>query len=390
MNLPKIQEELQKLQLDGWLLFDHHERDALAYRILGFKPARHVTRRWYYLIPANGEPRALVHRIESTILDSVPGEKETYSSWSQQVTGLEKLLTGMKQVAMQYSPLCEIPYISLVDAGTVELVRRTGVEVVTSAELIQIFEAQLDAEGMESHLEAGRRVDRVRQEAFALIAERLGNGLQIDEFFVKQFVRGRFLQEGLLTDSGPIVGVNGNAGDPHYEPTIEQFSPIGRGDVVLIDMWAKLNVPNAVYYDITWTGFTGLEIPDRVQSVFEVVRDARDKAVDLVKVSFEQRKILRGYEVDDATRNHIRSKGYGDQFVHRTGHSIGREVHGNGANMDNLEVHDERKLIPWTCFSVEPGIYFDDFGIRSELNVFIDADSARVTGEVQRELIRIV
>jgi Xaa-Pro aminopeptidase len=331
-----------------------------------------------------------VHRIESTILDSVPGEKETYSSWSQQVTGLEKLLIGMKRVAMQYSPFCEIPYISLVDAGTVELVSRTGVEVVTSAELIQIFEAQLDAEGMETHLEAGRRVDRVRQEAFALIAERLGNGLQIDEFFVKQFVRGRFLQEGLLTESGPIVGVNGNAGDPHYEPTIEKFSPIGKGDVVLLDMWAKLNVPNAVYYDITWTGFTGLEIPERVQSVFEVVRDARDKAVDLVKASFEQGKILRGYEVDDATRNHIRSKGYGDQFVHRTGHSIGREVHGNGANMDNLEVHDERKLIPWTCFSVEPGIYFDDFGIRSEINVFIDADSARVTGEVQRELIRIV
>jgi Xaa-Pro dipeptidase len=390
MNLIKIQEELQKLQLDGWLLFDHHERDPLAYRVLGFKPARHVTRRWYYLIPATGEPRALVHRIESTILDSVPGEKQTYSSWSQQVTGLEKLLSGMKRVAMQYSPFCAIPYISLVDAGTVELVRRTGVEVVTSAGLIQIFEAQLDAEGMESHLEAGRRVDRVRQEAFSLIAERLGNGLQIDEFFVKQFVRGRFLQEGLLTDSGPIVGVNGNAGDPHYEPTIEKFSPIGKGDVILLDMWAKLNVPNAVYYDITWTGYTGLDVPERVQTVFEVVRDARDKAIELVKTSFEQKRILRGFEVDDATRNYIRSKGYGDQFVHRTGHSIGREVHGNGANMDNLEVHDERKLIPWTCFSVEPGIYFTDFGIRSEINVFIDADSARVTGEVQRELIRIV
>jgi Xaa-Pro dipeptidase len=390
MNLPKIQEELRKQQLDGWLLFDHHERDPLAYRILGFSPSRHVTRRWYYLIPANGEPVALVHRIESTMLDVLPGDKATYSSWDQQVAGLEKMLGGKTKVAMQYSPLCEIPYISLVDAGTVELVRRTGVEVVTSAELVQIFEAQLNADGMESHLEAGRRVDRVRRQAFELIAERLRDGLRIDEFFVKQFVRGRFSQEGLFADSGPIVGVNANAGDPHYEPTIEKFAPIGKRDVVLLDMWAKLNKPDAVYYDITWTGFTGTEIPARVQNVFEVVRDARDKAVDRVKEAFSTGQVIRGFQVDDATRDYIKSKGYGDQFVHRTGHSIGREVHGNGANMDNLEVHDDRKVIPWTCFSVEPGIYFEDFGIRSEINVFIDANAAHVTGEVQRELVQIV
>ena len=371
-------------------MFDHHERDPLAYRILGFSPARHVTRRWYYLIPADGEPVALVHRIESTILDSLPGEKSTYSSWAQQVEGLEKLLRGKSRVAMQYSPFCQIPYISLVDAGTVELVRRTGVDVVTSAELIQIFEAQLNAEGLESHLEAGRRVDRVRAEAFQLIAERLANGLQIDEFLVKQFVRGRFSRRGLFADSGPIVGVNRNAGDPHYEPTIEKYSPIAKGDVVLLDMWAKLNTPEAVYYDITWTGFTGSEIPARVQEVFEVVRDARDKAVERVQQAFSTGQTIRGFEVDDAARDHIKSKGYGDYFVHRTGHSIGREVHGNGANMDNLEVHDERKLIPWSCFSVEPGIYFDDFGIRSEINVFIDDATPHVTGAVQRELVRIV
>jgi Xaa-Pro dipeptidase len=390
MNLPRIQEELKRQKLDGWLLFDHHERDPLAYRILGFKPSRHVTRRWYYLIPADGEPVALVHRIESGMLDSLPGGKTTYSSWDQQVAGVEKLLHGKKRVAMQYSPFCEIPYISLVDAGTIELVRRAGVEVVTSAELVQIFEAQLDAAGMESHLEAGRRVDRVRQEAFELIAERLRNRMQIDEFLVKQYVRGRFSEEGLSTDSGPIVGVNGNAGDPHYEPTIDKFSQIGTGDVVLLDMWAKLNTPDAVYYDITWTGFTGTEIPPRVQNVFAAVRDARDKAIAKVQEAFANGKTIHGFEVDDATRDHIKSKGYGDQFVHRTGHSIGREVHGNGANMDNLEIHDDRKIIPWTCFSVEPGIYFHDFGIRSEVNVFIDANTAHVTGEVQRELVRIV
>jgi Xaa-Pro aminopeptidase len=390
MNLRKIQEELCKQGLDGWLLFDHHERDPLAYRILGFTPSRHVTRRWYYLIPSTGEPRALVHRIESSILSSIPGDKKLYSSWSQQVEGVRDLLRGLKRVAMQYSPLCQIPYISLVDGGTIELVRSAGVEVVTSAELIQIFEAQLDLEGMESHLEAGRRVDRVRSEAFELIARRLRDGMLVDEFLVKQFVRGRFSEEGLLTDSGPIVGVNRNAADPHYEPTVENHSAISRGDVVLIDMWAKLNKPEAVYYDITWTGYTGTEIPSRVQHVFEVVRDARDKAVELVKSAFAEKRPIRGFEVDDATRNHIRNNGFGDYFVHRTGHSIGREVHGNGANMDNLEVHDERQLIPWSCFSIEPGIYLDDFGIRSELNVFVDADSARVTGQIQRELVRIV
>jgi Xaa-Pro aminopeptidase len=390
MNLPKLQDELRKQGLDGWLLFDHHERDPLAYRILGFSPSRHVTRRWYYLIPAEGDPLALVHRIESGILDSLPGDKTTYSSWAQQVKGVEKMLLGKRKLAMQYSPFCEIPYISLVDAGTIELVRRAGVEVVSSAELVQIFEAQLNAEGLETHLEAGHRVDRVRHEAFELIAERLRNGTQIDEFFVKQFVRGRFAQEGLFTDSGPIVGVNQNAGDPHYEPTIEKFAPIKSGDLVLLDMWAKLNTPDAVYYDITWTGFSGTEVPSRIQTVFEVVRDGRDKAVARVQHAFENKQVIRGFEVDDAARNHIKSHGFGDQFVHRTGHSIGREVHGNGANMDNLEVHDDRKIIPWTCFSVEPGIYFDDFGIRSEINVFIDDHSPRVTGEIQRELVRIV
>jgi Xaa-Pro dipeptidase len=390
MNIDRIQEELRKQKLDGWLLFDHHERDPLAYRVLGFKPGRHVTRRWYYLIPAHGEPRGLVHRIESGMLDTVPGDKSTYASWTEQVDGLEKLLQGTRRVAMQYSPFCEIPYVSLVDAGTVELVRRAGAEVVTSAELIQIFEAQLDAAGLESHLEAGRIVDRIRADAFRMIGERLRNGAPIDEYFVQQFVRGKFAKEGLVTDSGPIVGVNRNAGNPHYEPTIENHLPIREGDLVLLDMWAKLDRPDSVFYDITWTGFCGTQVPERIQSVFEVVTGARDQAIDCAVKAFEAGRTIRGFEVDDAARNHIKSHGFGDRFVHRTGHSIGHEVHGNGANMDNLEVHDERKLIPWTCFSIEPGVYLDDFGIRSEVNIFIDSDRARVTGEIQRELVRIV
>jgi Xaa-Pro dipeptidase len=389
MNIERIQDELRKQKFDGWLLFDHHERDPLAYRILGFKPSRHVTRRWYYLIPSHGEPRGLVHRIEPGMLDAVPGDKFKYASWTEQVDGLEKLLRDTRRVAMQYSPFCEIPYISLVDAGTVELVRRAGPEVVSSAELVQIFEAQLDAAGLESHLEAGRIVDRVRADAFRMIGERLHNQAQIDEYFVQQFVRGKFAQAGLVTDSGPIVGVNRNAGNPHYEPTIENHLPIRSGDLVLLDMWAKLDRLDSVFYDITWTGFCGHNIPERIQTVFETVTGGRDKAIQCVVDAFEAARTICGFEVDDAARNYIKSRGFADHFVHRTGHSIGHEVHGNGANMDNLEVHDERKLIPWTCFSIEPGVYLDDFGIRSEVNIFIDSHRPRVTGEIQRELIRI-
>ncbi len=390
MNLPRIQEELRKQRLDGWLFFDHHQRDALAYRILGFSPARHVTRRWYYLIPAHGEPRGLVHRIEPGMLDALPGDKTTYASWREQVDGLQVLLRGMRRVAMQYSPFCEIPYVSMVDAGTVELVKRAGVEVVTSAELVQYFEASLDAEGLRTHLQAGQTVDRIRDEAFRFIAGALNDGVATDEYAVQRFIRRRFAEEGLVTDSGPIVGVNANAGNPHYEPLAQGSSPVRPGDFVLLDMWAKMNTPEAVYYDITWTGYCGQNVPERIQNVFETVRDARDAAANLVVRAFENKQPLRGFEVDDAARRLIEAKGFGRNFIHRTGHSIGREVHGNGANMDNLEIHDQRKLIPWTCFSIEPGIYLEDFGVRSELNIFIDSERARVTGESQSELVRIV
>ncbi|MCU1263459.1 MAG: peptidase [Bryobacterales bacterium] len=390
MNLEHIQEELTKQRLDGWLFFDHHHRDALAYNVLGLSPTLHVSRRWYYLIPAHGTPRGLVHRIEPGVLDSLPGEKGAYSSWREQVDGLQVLLRGMRRVAMQYSPFCEIPYVSMVDAGTVELVKRTGVEVVSSAELVQYFEARLDAEGLESHLEAGRRVDRVREDAFRMIAAALRENRSIDEYSVQQFILRRFAQEGMVTDNPPIVGVNRNAGNPHYAPAACGSSPVAKGDFVLIDMWAKLNTPHSVYYDITWTGYCGEVAPDPFQKVFEVVRDARDAAIHRVQSAFDAKQLVRGFEVDDAARRHIEAKGFGRNFIHRTGHSIGHEVHGNGANMDNLEVHDERKLISWTCFSIEPGIYLDDFGVRSEVNMFLDDNKARVTGEVQRNLLRVV
>jgi len=386
MDIPRIQEALRSQKIDGWLFFDHHERDPLAYRVLGFHPPRHVTRRWFYLIPATGEPRGLVTRIEAGIIDSLPGDKRKYSSWQEQHSELARLLRGTKRVAMQYSPLCAVPYVAMVDAGTVELVRGQGVEVVSSAELIQEFEACLSHEQFASHLEAGRRVDKICAESFRLIGDKLTNGA--DELTVRDWVLEQFRQAGMVTDSGPIVGVNAHAGNPHYEPAPETNAPIRPGDFVLIDMWAKLDQPDAVFYDITWTGFCG-DPPARVREVFETVRDARDRAVQAVATAVDAKRDIHGFEVDDAARNHIRDHGFADHFVHRTGHSIGTEVHGTGANMDNLETHDERRILPGALFSVEPGIYLEDFGVRSEVNVFVTANSASTTGAVQRELVRI-
>jgi Xaa-Pro aminopeptidase len=325
------------------------------------------------------------------MLDAVfaetPGEKILYSSWREQQEGLAKLLAGASRVAMQYSPRCAIPYVAMVDAGTVELVRELGVEVATSAELIQEFEACLSEAQFESHLEAGRRMDRIRAETFRFIAERLASG--VDELTVREWMLAEFHQAGLVTDSGPIVAVNAHAGDPHYDPTAATTAPIRAGDFVLIDMWAKLDKPGSVYYDITWTGHCG-DPPERVARVFGIVREARDRAVEAVVSAVGAGREIRGFEVDDAARGHIAGMGFGEKFIHRTGHSIGEEVHGSGANMDNLETHDERRIMPGALFSVEPGIYLEDFGVRSEVNVFVGAASAATTGAVQRELVRIV
>lgn len=386
MRLQEIQEALREERLDGWLFFDHHERDPLAYRVLKFRPHGSMTRRWYYFVPASGEPRGLVHKIESQILDALPGEKRQYSGWGAQIDGLKAILAGAGKVAMQYSPNCAIPYVSLVDGGTIELIRSLGVEVATSANLVQLFEARWSAAQLEMHLEAGRRVDRVRAAAFEQVREALQAKSPIYEFDIKNFVREAFTREGMVTDHGPIVAVNANMSNPHYEPEAVS-SQIRPGDALLLDMWAKLDKPESVYYDITWTGWCGPEAPSAIQNVFEVVSGARDRAVNRVKEAVAEGQVLHGFEVDDAARGYIRERGFADYFVHRTGHSIGEEVHGTGANMDNLETHDERRIIPGTCFSVEPGVYLPEFGIRSEVNVYIGDKEAQVTGETQRALV---
>jgi Xaa-Pro aminopeptidase len=389
MQLEQIQSALREEHLDGWLFFDHHQRDPLAYRILKLNPNQVASRRWYYFIPAQGDPKGLVHAIEPGVLDGLPGEIRKYSSWTAQVEGLRHLLTGSRKIAMQYSPNCSIPYVSLVDGGTLELVRGTGVEIATSANLVQLFEARWSAEQLEMHLEAGRRVDRVRAEAFQKIAADLAANRAVTEWDVNRFTRAGFEKCGLVTDHGPIVAVNSNMSNPHYEPEAQGSREIRQGDAVLIDMWAKLDQPSAVFYDITWTGYCGATPPSALQNIFEVVRGARDRAIQRVQAAIPRGETIHGFEVDDAARTYIKGQGFGEYFVHRTGHSIGEEVHGTGANMDNLETHDDRRIIPGTCFSVEPGVYLPEFGIRSEVNVYVGATEARVTGEVQRKLVTI-
>lgn len=389
MSIEQIQAALRRDKLDGWLFFDHHRRDPLAYSILQIPANVMPTRRWYYFVPAGGEPRKLVHKIESGALESLPGQKLIYASWDEQQRQLAAMLGQPRRVAMQYSPKCAIPYVSLVDAGTIELVRAAGVEVVSSANLVQEFQARWSEAQYQQHIKAGKLVDRIRHEAFVGIGEKLRNSVAITEFDVQQWIRGQFAQAGLVTDHGPIVAVNANISDPHYEPTRERTARIQPGDLVLIDLWAKLDQPGAVYYDITWTGFCGEIVPEQIHSVFEIVRDARRTASGFVVERIAAGEAIAGYQVDDQARGYIANRGFGDFFFHRTGHSIGTDVHGTGANMDNLESHDERTILAYTCFSVEPGIYLPEFGIRSEVNVYVGDGFACVTGAEQDQLVRI-
>ena len=389
MKLDAVQAALREANLDGWLFYDHHRRDPIAYRVLDINPVM-CTRRWYYMIPREGTPAKLVHRIESHNLDALPGTDDRYSSWREQREGLSRLLHGKQSVAMQYSALNSIPYVGLVDAGTVEMVKSCGVEVVSSADLVQQFESTWSEEQWQSHLAAGEVVHESVRVAFAAIREAVRAGREISEYAVQQEMMKVFDANGVIADEAPCVAVNANSADPHYSPSKDKSQQIHCGDLVLIDVWGKQNKPGAVYFDITWTGYVGDKVPKQYSKIFNVVSEARDAAIHLVQNALQAGRVLYGYEVDDAAREVIDRKGYGTFFVHRTGHSIGEEVHGNGANMDNFETHDERRIISRTCFSIEPGIYLHEFGIRSEVNVFTGSRDARVTGEIQQEIVPIL
>jgi Xaa-Pro aminopeptidase len=389
MDVIAIQTALCDAGLDGWLFYDHHHRDPLAYSILDLDPGMHVTRRWFYLIPATGEPRKLVHRIEAARLDALPGSKAEYSSWQELEAHLETMLAGVHRLAMQYSPRNAIMYVSMVDAGTIELLREMGKEVVSSADLVSQFEAVLSDAQIQTHYAAQERIDRVLAACWQQIGEQVRNG-GTDEFAMVQWLSEAMRREELTWEHGPNVSCGPNSADSHYEPAAENSRPIRRGDFVLIDLWAKLNQPHACYYDITWTGVVDREPTPREQAVFATVRNARDAAIASVQTAFATGTPIAGWQADDAARGVIRTAGFGNWFTHRTGHNIGSELHGSGANLDNLETHDVRLILPNTCFSVEPGIYFPgEFGVRSEVNMITRRGEAGVTGRIQTELVRI-
>ena len=394
-HISAIQQALRDAGLDGWLFYDFRGSDPLAARILKLDPTRHMTRRWYYLIPAQGTPTKILHKIEPHSLDDVPGESRLYLSWQEQHEHLRQMLASLGRspnVSMQYSPLNAIPYISRVDAGTIELVRSFGVDVVTSADLVQRFEAVWTDEQYASHCQAATALRQIVDEAFGRVRHEIACGSNFTERDLQQDILTRIAARNMHTYAPPIAASNAHAADPHYSPPAQGSAPIRTGDLVLIDLWAKNTAPGSMYGDITWTGYVGESVPARHAEVFAIVAAARDAAIVFVKQEVGAGRFPCGGDVDDVCRRVIREAGYGDRFIHRTGHSIGEEVHGNGANIDNLETQDKRRLLPRTCFSIEPGIYLaGDFGIRSEVDVYITEREAIVTGvPIQTAIVPIL
>jgi Xaa-Pro dipeptidase len=392
MPLPiaAVQRALQEDRLDGWLLYDFHGSNPIASRLSGLANAgKLTTRRWYYLVPATGEPRGLVHAIERHNLDGLPGDKRPYAGREQLSSGLRDLLRGMKRIAMEYSPGNAIPYVSRVDAGTVEAVRQLGIDVTSSGDLVQRFEAVWTDEAFATHQAAADRLYRIKDRAFELVRHRMRQSSPLNEYELQQSMLEWFGDEGLATSDPPSVSAQENAGNPHYTATRELNRAIRPNEILLVDLWGKLPQPGAVFADITWVGFTGSSVPDKYTRAFEAVRNGRDAAIDLVQTSVKEGRDLRGFEVDRVCRKVIEQAGFGAQFIHRTGHSLGEDVHGNGVHMDDYETHDDRRLIPGTGFTIEPGIYTDEFGVRTEINMFVGEREARVTGPCQTEIVKL-
>jgi Xaa-Pro dipeptidase len=390
LDVPAIQTALGDEGLDGWLLYDFHGSNPIARRLAGLNgSSKMTTRRWYYLIPRTGTPRKLVHAIEPHTLDALPGDALVYAGRVALERHLTTLVSGVRRVAMEYSPDCAIPYVSRIDAGTMDLLRKLGVEPISSGDLAQRFEAVWDAAALASHREASERLYRVKDLAFAEIARGLRDGSPITEFEIQQRMVQAFKDEGLITDAAPIVAAQEHAGDPHYQPSRERPREIRRNELVLLDLWGKRPTPGAVFADITWVGFTGSSAPSQVVTVFETVARGRDAAIELVQEGTRAGRDLRGWQVDQACRRVLEEAGYSSHILHRTGHSLGEEVHGNGVHMDDYETHDERRLLPGLGFTIEPGLYFETFGIRSEINMYISQNDALVTGPVQTGLVML-
>lgn len=393
MDLDRIQQALLADQLDGWLFYDFRKSNPIAYQVLGLPEEAMYTRRWFYFIPAAGVPIAVVSAVEAHVLSSLPGKHLVFRTWQEMHTHLRTFLQPTMHVAMEYSPLNAIPYASRVDAGTVELVRSFDVEVLSSANIAQRFMAQLSSEQLAGHREAGRRLMAAKNLLFAQISEELRLGVELNEYRVQQRFAELLKLQGLEADESPLIAVNANASNPHYSPSSTQYSPIRRGDLVLFDFWGHLSERGAIYADYTWMAFAGTqeEIPEPQRNVFEIVVRARNTGIAFIRERLAAGKTAQGREADDATRAVIAEAGYADYFVHRTGHNIGTEEHGSGANIDNYETQDERILLPNTCCSIEPGIYLPEFGVRSEIDLLILESDAEITGgEVQERIVPLL
>ncbi len=389
MDVQQIQSSLKELRIDAWLLYDFHGSNPIARHVVGLGADRFATRRWFGLIPAEGEPIWLHHAIEAHLFAGLPGRRVRFVGFSELRDRLREILKGKKRVAMEYVPGGSIPYVSRVDAGTIELVRDVGPEVVSSADLVQLCEARWSAEGLASHRRAAQGLKEVLDATYEEIRTAIGRGRSIDEYGIQQFMGEQFRSRHLHYDP-PIVAVNANSGNPHYEPLPEGSAPIRKGDLLLTDLWCREEAEGSIWADITWMSYLGAKVPDRQQEIWEIVAGARDAAVAFLKKGVAAGKSIRGAEVDAVTREHIHSRGYGEYFLHRTGHSIGFEVHGNGCNVDGLETIDERRLIPRTGFSIEPGIYLKEFGVRSEIDVYMDEGSIEVTTIVQDAIVPLL
>ncbi|MDZ7315358.1 MAG: M24 family metallopeptidase [candidate division KSB1 bacterium] len=393
MDLAAIQQELQRSRIDGWLFYDFHHRDPIAARILDMDTTRFASRRWFYYIPAYGEPKKLVHRIEPWRCDHLPGQKRVYLSWQELHQALQEIVADASTVAMQYSPLNAVPAVSIVDAGTVDLIRSFGVQVVSSADLVGRFEAHLSMEDLRTHEEAGKLLHEIKDRTFHEIAVRVRNGQRPTEHEIQVLMHEWMKEKGLIWADGPIVAVNEHAADPHFEPSPSAATVIRPGDLLLLDLWAKLDRPRSIYYDITWMAFVGEETPQKWEEIFQIVVCARNAALQLIKDRFAAGAPIYGWEADEACRRVIVEAGYGPAFIHRTGHNIGEQVHGNGVNLDNLETKDERTILPGTCFSIEPGIYLPEkkIGFRSEIDVFVtDEGEVTVYGPMQDNIIPLL
>jgi Xaa-Pro aminopeptidase len=389
LDIKDVQAALKADGVDGWLLYDFRGINPIAADVTAVsRQTGHLaTRRWYYLIPATGEPRGLVHAIEKNSLAHLPGTTTRYAGRDQLDAGLRTLLAGMTRIAMEYSPRCAIPYVSRIDAGTIELVRQAGVDVVSSGDLVQRFSAVWDADAIATHRSASDKLYRVKDRAFEAVARRLRDGMSTSEYDIQQLMSGWFRDEGLVTDSDPNVSAAENAGNPHYLPTATAHRAIRSDEMVLLDLWGKLDRPGAVFADITWVGYTGRRVPERFVKAFAAICGARDAGIRLVQEATRAGRDVRGFEVDRAASAVLREAGYADKILHRTGHSLGETVHGNGVNMDDYETHDDRRLLPGTGFTIEPGVYFDDFGVRTEINMIVADRDASVTGPVQTEIL---